>query len=401
MKKLSGLAIQNLYFVLSFVILGSALIFTVLFLTWFGIDAEPNQTSVGIIYLGDLEEDEYASRIESEVLIWKSTAVYDIYYQNESFRVDLNLFDLDIENILDSIQLNQQNQALFTLSESNRTILRDSLKAFFTEDVIEALDFDTLIDEITHKMGRLIRRKSFALVNYLDPLLTNNEIDAYEIKNLSDDDMAIMSTIEPLIVEPYSRFSVLKALEIYDLTNDQMSMIATAILTTSLNSHFSGFDFSSYPEDPSWAVFNYNVRILRLNRYDLTFFNNLNQTFTFHITPASDNSIEVSLEGYPYLVTYKTVVRSMYTVNYPTFEIENEDLDETQEGVEIINDDGVEYYRLLIQEGIDGSVISYFRSMVRLDEEAVLVRLFEVQLEPTPKIYHIKYIETEGETDGA
>ena len=401
MKKLSGLAIQNLYFVLSFVILGSALIFTVLFLTWFGIDAEPNQTSVGIIYLGDLEEDEYASRIESEVLIWKSTAVYDIYYQNESFRIDLNLFDLDIDNILDSIQLNQQNQALFTLSESNRTILRDSLKAFFTEDVIEALDFDTLIDEITHKMGRLIRRKSFALVNYLDPLLTNNEIDAYEIKNLSDDDMAIMSTIEPLIVEPYSRFSVLKALEIYDLTNDQMSMIATAILTTSLNSHFSGFDFSSYPEDPSWAVFNYNVRILRLNRYDLTFFNNLNQTFTFHITPASDNSIEVSLEGYPYLVTYKTVVRSMYTVNYPTFEIENEDLDETQEGVEIINDDGVEYYRLLIQEGIDGSVISYFRSMVRLDEEAVLVRLFEVQLEPTPKIYHIKYIETEGETDGA
>jgi len=401
LKKLSGLAIQNLYFVLSFVILGSALIFTVLFLTWFGIDAEPNQTSVGIIYLGDLEEDEYASRIESEVLIWKSTAVYDIYYQNESFRIDLNLFDLDIDNILDSIQLNQQNQALFTLSESNRTILTNSLEAFFTEDVIEALDFDTLIDEIIHEMGRLIRRKSFALVNYLDPLLTNHEIDAYEIKNLTVDDMAIMSTIEPLIVEPYSRFSVLKALEIYDLTNDQMSMIATAILTTSLNSHFSGFDFSSYPEDPSWAVFNYNVRILRLNRYDLTFFNNLNQTFTFHITPASDNSIEVSLEGYPYLVTYKTVVRSMYTVNYPTFEIENEDLDETQEGVEIINDDGVEYYRLLIQEGIDGSVISYFRSMVRLDEEAVLVRLFEVQLEPTPKIYHIKYIETEGETDGA
>ena len=63
MKKLSGLALQNLYFVLSFVILGSALIFTVLFLTWFGIDAEPNQTSVGIIYLGDLDEDQYASRI--------------------------------------------------------------------------------------------------------------------------------------------------------------------------------------------------------------------------------------------------------------------------------------------------------------------------------------------------
>ena len=64
MKKLSGLAIQNLYFVLSFVILGGALIFTgALFDMVWDPTQEPNQTSVGIIYLGDLEEDEYASRI--------------------------------------------------------------------------------------------------------------------------------------------------------------------------------------------------------------------------------------------------------------------------------------------------------------------------------------------------
>ena len=401
MKKLSGLALQNLYFVLSFVILGSALIFTVLFLTWFGIDAEPNQTSVGIIYLGDLDEDQYASRIESEVLIWKSTAVYDIYYQGESFRIDLGLFTLETNRILENIELNKQNQAIFTLSTSNKTILINQLESFFTSDVIEALDVDTLINEVTSEMGRLIRRKSFALVTYLDPLLVNHVIDSYEIKNLSENDMDIMRTIEPLIVQPYSRFSTLKALEIYNLTNDQMSMIASAILTTSLNSHFSGFDFSSYPEDPSWAEFNYNVRILRLNRYDLTFFNNLNQTFTFTISESSDDSITVTLEGYPYLVTYETVIKTMFDVNYPTFEIENEEFDETQEGVEIIENDGVSYYGLLIQEGQNGSVISYFRSMIRLDEEEILTRLFEVQLNPTPKIYHIKYIETEGEDDGA
>lgn len=401
MKKLSGLALQNLYFVLSFVILGSALIFTVLFLTWFGIDAEPNQTSVGIIYLGDLDEDQYASRIESEVLIWKNTAVYDIYYQGESFRIDLGLFTLETNQILENIELNKQNQAIFTLSTSNRAILINQLESFFTIDVIEALDVDTLINEVTNEMGRLIRRKSFALVTYLDPLLVNHVIDSYEIKNLTENDMNIMRTIEPLIVQPYSRFSTLKALEIYNLTNDQMSMIATAILTTSLNSHFSGFDFSSYPEDPTWAEFNYNVRILRLNRYDLTFFNNLNQTFTFIISESSDDSITVTLEGYPYLVNYETVIKTMFDVNYPTFEIENEELDETQDGVEIIENDGVKYYRLLIQEGQDGRVISYFRSMIRLDEEEILTRLFEVQLNPTPKIYHIKYIETEGETDGA
>lgn len=401
MKKLSGLALQNLYFILSFIILGSALIFTVLFLTWFGIDAEPNQTSVGIIYLGDLEEDQYASRIESEVLIWKSTAVYEIYYQNEVFRLDLGLFTLETETILNQIQVNKQNQAIFSLSDNNKNILINDLNTFFTEDVTEALDINTLIDDITKEMGRLIRRKSFMLVNYLDPILTNHEIDTYEIKNLSEGDMAIMSTIEPLIVEPYSRFSTLKALEIYALTNEQMSMLATAILTTSLNSHFSGFDFSSYPEDPEWAEFDYNVRILRLNRYDLTFFNNLNQTFKFIIQQTSDNSIKVALEGYPYLVTYETIIREMYAVNYPTYEVENLELDETAEGIEIIDNHGVPYYRVLVQEGQNGSVISYFRSMVRLDDEPILTRLFEIQLKPTPMIYHIKYIETEGETDGA
>jgi len=401
LKKLSGLALQNLYFILSFIILGSALIFTVLFLTWFGIDAEPNQTSVGIIYLGDLEEEQYASRIESEVLVWKSTAVYDIYYQNEIFKVDLNLFDLDIDGILTNIQFNKQNQALFTLTEDHKATLIQQLNTFFTEDVTEALDIDTLIDDIIHEMGRLIRRKSFALVSYLDPLLANHEIDSYEIKNLSEADINIMKMIEPLIVEPYSRFSTLKALEIYDLTNEQMSMIATAILTTSLNSHFSGFDFSSYPEDPEWAEFDYNVRILRLNRYDLTFFNNLNQTFKFIIQQTSDNSIKVALEGYPYLVTYETIIREMYAVNYPTYEVENLELDETAEGIEIIDNHGVPYYRVLVQEGQNGSVISYFRSMVRLEDEPILTRLFEIQLEPTPMIYHIKYIETEGETDGA
>ena len=401
MKKLSGLALQNLYFILSFIILGSALIFTVLFLTWFGIDAEPNQTSVGIIYLGDLDEEQYASRIESEVLVWKSSAVYDIYYQNEIFRIDLNLFSLDNNQVLSNIQLNKQNQAIFNLSETHKATLIDQLNTFFTEDVTEALDIDTLIEDIMHEMGRLIRRKSFALVNYLDPLLANHEIDSYEINNLSEADINIMKTIKPLIVEPYSRFSTLKALEIYDLTNEQMSMLATAILTTSLNSHFSGFDFSSYPEDPMWAEFNYNVRILRLNRYDLTFFNNLNQTFTFNIHQTSNSSIEVTLEGYPYLAAYETVIREMYVVNYPTFEIENLELDETAEGIEIIDNNGEPYYRLLVQSGQNGSVISYFRSLVRLDDEPIFIRLFEIQLEPTPMIYHIKYIETEGESNGA
>jgi len=401
LKKLSGLALQNLYFILSFIILGSALIFTVLFLTWFGIDAEPNQTSVGIIYLGDLDEEQYASRIESEVLVWKSSAVYDIYYQNEIFRIDLNLFSLDNNQVLSNIQLNKQNQAIFNLSETHKATLIDQLNTFFTEDVTEALDIDTLIEDIMHEMGRLIRRKSFALVNYLDPLLANHEIDSYEINNLSEADINIMKTIKPLIVEPYSRFSTLKALEIYDLTNEQMSMLATAILTTSLNSHFSGFDFSSYPEDPMWAEFNYNVRILRLNRYDLTFFNNLNQTFTFNIHQTSNSSIEVTLEGYPYLAAYETVIREMYVVNYPTFEIENLELDETAEGIEIIDNNGEPYYRLLVQSGQNGSVISYFRSLVRLDDEPIFIRLFEIQLEPTPMIYHIKYIETEGESNGA
>mgnify|MGYP007057169026 CR=1 FL=1 len=376
--------------------------FTVLFLTWFGVEAEPNQTSVGIIYLGDLSEDQYGTRIQSDIQIWKSTAYYEVYYQGESFQLDLILYELDLDETLARIALNRQNRAYFRLSAENHLKLVLDLEAFFTKDVMDEINVDELISDTIEEMGRLIRRKSYALISYASANLITHQVDSYVIKGLSGAQLERMGAIAPITVSPYKRFSTLEALEIYPLTNEEMSMLATAMLRVSMTSNFTGFDFSLYPEDPLWAEFDYHVRILRLNRYDLNFFNNLNQPFTFEFRQESDDSLRVTLYGYPYLNQYQTEKRLRYIVRYSTINLMDMDFDETSSGVDTVEIDGISYYRKKIQDGGNGSVSSYFRIINRMGLDPQELRLFEVQQKPIPEIYHLKPIqESEDENDGA
>lgn len=389
MSKLTNLFKRNAYFAITLLICLISLTFAGITLVVFSFGNSANQTSVGYIYLGTYQSDQYASVLEDETSLWMLNASYELVYEDYVLNIPLDLFEFDGVTTLNHLTKNSDNLAYFTISNDNLNLLKQSIVDQFTQTIDDVFDFDMFYQDLYQDMQHLKDLKVYNLSSYLDAGVESTVLASKDLTNITPSDVDhIVSLVTDIPIHKMSRFSILETLETLDLTNEQLSIIASGIQGVVLNTNFDGFVFEQNYTMPAWAVSGQNVRILKVNNFDFTFYNNFDVDYHLSISKVNANTLNFELIGYPYITDYQTVPVFQVTIPFQTIIIENTDINASTPGVIIYETDTEYIYHLFVQSGVQGQVSFFMRTTTQLGKQAVTTRLFDEQILPIPEIYY-------------
>jgi len=379
---------------ITLIVLLLSITFASLTLAIFSFGNSVDQTSLGFIYLGDSEEEQYSSVINNQIVSWKANADYRIQYQDYTFAIDLSMIDLDLEKTLSHIEKDQENQAYFEVSNDNYLAIQNDIETEFTDAVITTFDMDSFITRLLIDVSELRNRKVYELSEFLAPQLASAVLHEVQVNQiLADDVNQVIAEVQTFAIDANSRFSLLEKLGDLSLTNEQLSIIASALQAVSLETHFNGFIFEQNYTLPSWALSGQNVRILRVNEFDFTFFNQCDMNYEVSIEKVNATTLNFKLIGYPFITTYETTSVFQVAIPFQTIYVQDDDLDEFTPGVIITETDTEYIYQLLIQAGVPGQVTFYMRSGTRPGGIVTTTRLFDEQMLPTQASYYQNIVD--------
>lgn len=397
MNKITQFLRQNLYLSLTMLLLAASIAFAAVTFGTIGFSQTVDKTSVGTIYLGEYDESQYEDVLGREVLAWRQDADYVVGFQGYQMAIDLDLFAFDMQATINGIVKDEMNAARFSLSEASKLVLVSAMADTFTEGIMSEFDQDAFVSDVLADMASLDVVKTFDLSAYLDQALRNFVIDTAMISNIDPDDIAAISeSVDQLEIGANSRFSLLSSLEGKNLTNNQMSIIASGIQKITANTSFSGYVFEQNYTLPLWSEEGMNVRIMLVNKYDFSFYNDLAYTFVVEVEQLAPDTLAFRLKGYPFITTYTTEAIIHDPLPFQTIYQEDTGLGPLTPGVEVTETDTEYIYDLVLQQGVDGKIVTYIRTAVSADGTTTSERLYDELYDPVNEIIAENIVEKGG-----
>ncbi len=359
-----------------------SLVFSVIILTEFTIQSNMESTRIGHIYLGS-EESSYSSTLSAEIDDYLDRVEYRIYYQNQVYDLDIDMFQLDIALTLSSLVHNQNNQAKFNLSSSNQSLFENDIKVIFSESVYNEINIDVLIEAIKTKLASLTYFYNFDLSNYFEEDSYNQVLVSknYQINDI--DIISDMNTLESFTISGKSQFSLLSNDISNNLSNESLSFIASCLLNISLESHFNNFSYNKYEEYPAWADYAFNVRVLKNNNFDFSFYNDYDNSYTIVFTMLDSTTVKVELLGLPYVNEY-SYEEEIISVEFNTIYIPDSSLVDVAYKVSETDEEII--YQQELSPGVNGEVHQFKRTILTPEGEQSTIILISDLLEPTSRV---------------
>ncbi len=388
---------KNVYWVISLILFGLVVIFSSVMLITLEIGAEADETSIGFIFLGNRSADERESVISQGIQTWQEQAQYTIRYQGYQIPVNLNIFAFDMEKTTETLVSNQNNLAIFNVNESEKSVWLNTMTSIMGATIMDTFDDETFFDDVLDDVMTLSRIKSYDLVNYLDTDLMDYVLNTETMTSISSDDVDdIITAVTDIVIPKMSRFSLLDALNDLTLNNEQLSIIASGILSIIDDSHFTSLDFEIYQYLPSWATQGQNVRILEVNDFDLSFYNSSMNDYRIHISNPSETSLRFELMGYPYITEYASTTQLLEVIAYQTIIYDDETIDALTPGV-IITETATEFiYQVVIQNGTNGAIYETLRTMTPYQGDVQTITIYIEHYLPIDEIIHQHIVEKGG-----
>ena len=399
MKRIAFYFKHNLYFMISLITVSLSVMFALVMLFVLDLGESVEETSVGFIYLGSYSQDQYTSVLTSKVTQWQETANFEVVYHGYEIEIDLSLFNFNVSETVRKIQTNQTNQAFFTISSENKAILMTHFEDNMTPTILSSFDMDKFLEDVMSDMSSLKNRKVYQLKSYLAEGLAETVLQTITIDQIALSDVnQIISEAESFLILGNSRFSILDLFGSNPyLDNNQLSIIASALQKLTINAHFEGYVYSSYLMLPSWAEPGMNVRILKVNQFDFSFYNRLNDIFIVEVDKISNDSLSFTLKGYPYMTTYVSFIDESVVIPFNTQYIDNPAIDETTPGVIITETETEWIYEIIITPGQAGKVVSYFKTITPLNGSSNTLKIYDEQYVASPEIREQNIVLKDGD----
>ena len=388
MKSLTLYLKRNLYFMISLLTVFLTVVFAVVLLFVLDLGKSVSQTSVGFVYLGSYERNEYEDVLAPRITQWQNTADYELSYQEYTWEIDLNYFAFDALQTAVEVREDVNNPAFFTLNQTNEDLLYQSLTSDLTVDLMQAFDFDAFLSDLSMDMKLLKNRKLYELKDYLEQSLFTTVIDTLSIDQI---DPLIVNELtsafqEPLTIPANERFYLIESTNEFDLSNEALSVIASALQYLTVETPVEGYMFERYQDLPLWASSGVNVRILKLSNYDFSFFNPLQEALEMSIEQTAVDTLVFTLTGLPLLTAYEKDVVVGPTIYYQTTFIDNPLLDALTPGVVVTDTDTETTYELEVLAGTNGYITYYIRRVTPLGGTPSEIELYSEQTLPINRI---------------
>lgn len=319
-------------FIISIVVIVTVLIFWFM-LFGYKIGTYSEDTILGSVYLGGLQQSEVNAKINDKYVDWldDETIVYELTYQGYSYEFDRELFSFNIELSMEYLIDGRTNELYVNYQETStdRQDTMDEISSLpFLQGIIDNVDVESIINDILSDAGKM---KTYSLKRVEDYLL----VPENSITVLSSDSMVLPdgtsgNDIVNGLIELYgSNVIVASSKELYSvveelgdvLSEEQMTVLSRLMLSQLLETNFSIhelhydplIDFSvynleNYPFKGSNAVINTTTD------KNFSFYNPNNSDYMFTVTyDQPSDTITVTLSGLPFVddievILHETVI---------------------------------------------------------------------------------------------
>ena len=397
MKNLVNYFKRNIYFMISIITVFLASVFAITIFLVYDLSTEDNQTTVGSVYLGGVDEEQYQQVLTSEINDYLSELNYDIAYQGIHVNLPSSLFTPDINETINQINQNRDNPVIFSIEANDQGEILTLINSMFSQNYMNYINTEALMNDLVSDLGEMVLIKDYKIEDYFIETAFDYTLATEYVNGIDASDVTqILREIDTIVIKANDRFSLLETLKDYDLSNEQLSVLATGMLKVLTPTHMNGFIFHTYPEEPSWATLGYNVRILKINNYDFTFYNALDFEYRIELSQFLLNSISFNLKGVPQAYDYSVSITKNATVPIENVYIDNDALNASTPGIIEIVQDTETRYELLIETGVEGGVYTVYRTITDTDGDSQIIKLYDIYIPSKANIYELNIVETGG-----
>lgn len=320
-----------------------SLVFFYFMVTGFNIGVYQENTLVGNVYIGGLEESEAEQKVASRIGAWQSDDAvnFEIGYDGYYYSVERGMFDFSVAASMQGVSNGSQNEMVVEMHEQNRSeLIRNLMDEPFMEPFDEdAFDFDAVIDELLGDAASMDTFSRIELHEYAsDPeefyeTVAEISMPAVRGSDVSSTYGKLAEHLDgnTLSVQPHTTISVLDTFggtfgDERRFTSAELNTIGSAlqdllletrmfIIERHYNPQIDSERYSPYEdEEDTYPFFGRNVRVNRILGYDYQFENNT--AFEYDIVFGRDgDELTAKLIGPPFVDTIE-VERERIEVDY-------------------------------------------------------------------------------------
>ncbi len=286
------------------VFIGAASLFVFWYMvTGFNIGNYSQNTYIGSVYIGGLNEEEAEEKLRTRIENWleDDSVLFEIRYQGYNYEINRDLIFFDIDQSIRNIQDGHANTLYVSLSTTAvAEILTDIDNQLWMSGLEDRFDFEAVLSEVEIAAAGMRSFASIQLnahvnpdVQYIVPLEIGARTVPSTLHGFSIDSDALFSKLEThfpdgISINPRSQFSMLDTFP-NTFTPGELSFIGSLFMevlpygpfTITEHRYFVDDDPSVYGIDYINIMAGRNVLVQRSRNIDFGFENNTHSTFYF------------------------------------------------------------------------------------------------------------------------
>lgn len=276
--------------------------------TWiFPTEEFGDNTYIATTDVSNMEHEQAKQLFVGQVDSWRQTAELLVTYQDATASYPLNNAEILLDETVGQAQSGTQNNFVFQLSpETTATFLEQQFPtAGFTE-----VDIENITTKLETALAAGQTKTTVAISD--DTLEVAKEVvsEAKITHSLKGGDaMAVVNALNGIDIAPGSPFSFLdfiSGLELANVTDSELSQIASSIYAAVLQTNFSVDERSIGTVAPTAVPLGKEAAINRPLGIDFVFTNPNSNTFTLNLSMDGD-MLTAMLTGYPFIYDYEII----------------------------------------------------------------------------------------------
>ena len=266
-----------------------------------------DQTYIGPFDVSRQKERAVRERLLADFTALQAEFAVNLTYQDVTIELPQEVVVFDIEKTIQQSSSGKENPIIATvLVEGLETVLRQQFSAInFTDESIQSI-----ATGIEQELGTGIMPLTVHITDYSD--FTETELAAASMPALeqSTSFKNLIAALNGTEIAPFSTFSLLDFIQTNEtgpVSDDELSILATALYSTILQTNFVVDERNISTTFPSYADLGFEAAINKQLGLNFIFTNPNKTTFTLNMTSVGD-ALRSSITGMPFLYSYQPYI---------------------------------------------------------------------------------------------
>lgn len=326
----------------------------------------PEDTILGAVYIGGLEESDVKGKVESRIDRWLNddTIVFELTYQGYHYEFDRGLFFFDVELARNNLKEGETNILYSSYQGNDRDTVIYQLNSLpFLDGIQDEIDFDRLVTDILSDAGFMKSFSSKEVEDYfIDFEASTSEVASNAIRVFNGVDVdSFIQNVNAVYPDGKIMASKKELFDVVDqfgdtMTDAEMTVLSTGMMSLLLETNFDinevhynpNFDHALYTVG-NYPYIGFNAKVNRIIDHGFSYYNPNDSDYYFTVEKIDGTNILFTLHGLEFVneISATVVVTPVEHITQKTSDIS------------------------ILQYGYDGAIVEVTREIVDVEGEVI------------------------------